>query len=161
MRSRPLPRTTRVWTRDSASLDHRPRRISVGEITTEQKEDITEHFKVSTMTFSFCYFSKLKWIYVAQEYNQLSMVKEGHISLVQKMAFNLHSGLNPSRLLTIEVIMSKTKHRFHPMSSHQKYQYQTQEWFMIYSDTEKWFEKRVSQDPLWGFWILDEILRGI
>ena len=60
VRSRPLPRTTRVWTRDSASLDHRPRRISVGEITTEQKEDITEHFKVSTMTFSFCYFSKLK-----------------------------------------------------------------------------------------------------
>ncbi|CAH3039111.1 unnamed protein product, partial [Porites lobata] len=45
VRSRPLPRTTRVWTRDSASLDHRPRRISVGEITTEQKEDITEHFK--------------------------------------------------------------------------------------------------------------------
>lgn len=48
-RSRPLPRTTWVWTRDSASLDHRPRQISVGEITTEQREDITEHFKVSTM----------------------------------------------------------------------------------------------------------------
>ena len=76
------------------------------------------------------------------------MVKEGHISLVPKMAFNLHSGLNPSRLLTIEVIMSKTKHRFHPISSHQKYQYQTQECFMLYSDTEKWFEKRVLQDPL-------------
>ena len=127
MRSRPLPRKTRVWTRDSASLDHRPRRISVGEITTEQKEDITEHFKVSTMKFSYCCFSKLKWIYVAQEYNKLSMVKEGHISLVRKMAFNLRSWLNPSRLLTIELIMSKTKQRFHPMSSHQKYQYQTQD----------------------------------
>lgn len=44
-RSRPLPRTTRVWTRDSASLDHRPRQIIVGEITQEQREDITEHFK--------------------------------------------------------------------------------------------------------------------
>ena len=49
MRSRPLPRTTRVWTRDNASLDHRPRRISVGEITTEQKEDIIEQIKVNTM----------------------------------------------------------------------------------------------------------------
>lgn len=45
VRSRPLPRTTRVWTRDSASLDHRTRQIIVGEITTEQKEDISEHFK--------------------------------------------------------------------------------------------------------------------
>ena len=42
------------------------------------------------------------------------------------MAFNLLSWLNPLRFLqTIEVIMSKMKHRFHPMSSHQKYQYQT------------------------------------
>ena len=49
MRRRPLPRTTRVWTRDSASLDHRPRRISVGEITTEQKEDIIEQIKVNTV----------------------------------------------------------------------------------------------------------------
>ena len=56
MRSRPLPRTTRVWTRDSASLDHRPRRISVGEITTEQKEDITEHFKVSNDVFLLLFF---------------------------------------------------------------------------------------------------------
>ena len=47
VRSRPLPRTTRVWTRDSASLDHRPKQITVGEITPEQKEDIAEHFKVS------------------------------------------------------------------------------------------------------------------
>ena len=57
----------------------------------------------------------------------MSLVKEGPISLVQKMAFNLLSRLNPSGLLTIEVIMSKTKHRFHPVSSHQKYLYQTQD----------------------------------
>ena len=56
VRSRPLPRTTRVWTRDSASLDYRPRRISVGEITTEQKEAITEHLKVSTMIFLWLLF---------------------------------------------------------------------------------------------------------
>ena len=47
VRSRPLPRTTRVWTRDSASLDHRPKQITVGEITQEQKEDVSEHFRVS------------------------------------------------------------------------------------------------------------------
>ena len=78
MRSRPLPRTTRVWTRDSASLDHRPRRISVGEITTEQKEDITEHFKVSTMIFL--------WLLFKAEVNlccsgvQLCLGQEGPIS---------------------------------------------------------------------------------
>ena len=50
VRSRPLPRTTRVWTRDSASLDHRPKQITVGEITQEQKEDVSEHFRVSIQT---------------------------------------------------------------------------------------------------------------
>ena len=49
VRSRPLPRTTRVWTRESALVDHRPRRIGVGEITTEEKEDIKEQIKVNTM----------------------------------------------------------------------------------------------------------------
>ncbi|KAJ7363330.1 RNA-binding protein 26 [Desmophyllum pertusum] len=44
LRGRPLPRTTRVWTRESASLDHRPKQITVDEITPEQKEDIIEHF---------------------------------------------------------------------------------------------------------------------
>ncbi|KAL9973174.1 hypothetical protein ACROYT_G019591 [Oculina patagonica] len=45
VRTRPLPRTTRVWTRESASLDHRPRQITVNEITLEQKEDTAEHFR--------------------------------------------------------------------------------------------------------------------
>ena len=48
VRSRPLPRTTRVWTRESASLDHRPKQITVNEITAEQREDTAEHFRVST-----------------------------------------------------------------------------------------------------------------
>ena len=47
LRSRPLPRMARVWTRESASLDHRPKQITVSEITLEQKEDVAEHFKVS------------------------------------------------------------------------------------------------------------------
>lgn len=38
----------RVWTRESASLDHRPKQITVSDITPEQKEDVAEHFKVST-----------------------------------------------------------------------------------------------------------------
>lgn len=48
LRSRPLPRMARVWTRESASLDHRPKQITVSDITPEQKEDMAEHFKVST-----------------------------------------------------------------------------------------------------------------
>ena len=48
VRTRPLPRTTRVWTRESASLDHRPKQITVNEITPEQKEDTAEHFRVSS-----------------------------------------------------------------------------------------------------------------
>lgn len=45
VRSRPFPRTTRVWTRDSASLDHRTTQISVEEVTPEQREDLAEHFR--------------------------------------------------------------------------------------------------------------------
>ena len=46
LRTRPFPRTTRVWTRDSASLDHRTTQISVADITPEQREDLAEHFRV-------------------------------------------------------------------------------------------------------------------
>ena len=56
VRSRPIPRTMRVWTRDSASLDHRPKQITVGEITQEQKEDVSEHFRVSTKTSEEIHF---------------------------------------------------------------------------------------------------------
>lgn len=45
LRTRPFPRTTRVWTRDSASLDHRTTQISVADITPEQREDLAEHFR--------------------------------------------------------------------------------------------------------------------
>ena len=47
VRGRPLPKTTRVWTRESATLDHRPKQIVVNEVTPEQKEDISEHYSVS------------------------------------------------------------------------------------------------------------------
>lgn len=47
LRSRPFPRMARVWTRESASLDHRPKQITVDEIMLEQKEDTAEHFRVS------------------------------------------------------------------------------------------------------------------
>ena len=47
VRGRPLSKTTRVWTRESATLDHRPKQIVVNEVTPEQKEDISEHFSVS------------------------------------------------------------------------------------------------------------------
>ncbi|KAK2552578.1 RNA-binding protein 26 [Acropora cervicornis] len=45
LRTRPFPRTTRVWTRDSASLDHRTTQITVADITPEQREDLAEHFR--------------------------------------------------------------------------------------------------------------------
>ena len=47
LRSRPFPRMARVWTRESASLDHRPKQITVNEIMLEQKDDTAEHFRVS------------------------------------------------------------------------------------------------------------------
>ncbi|XP_001633840.2 RNA-binding protein 26 [Nematostella vectensis] len=34
----------RVWTRESATLDKRPKQISVANITSEQKENVVEHF---------------------------------------------------------------------------------------------------------------------
>lgn len=39
----------RVWTRESASLDHRPKQITVNEIMLEQKDDTAEHFRVSNI----------------------------------------------------------------------------------------------------------------
>ena len=53
LRTRPFPRTTRVWTRDSASLDHRTTQISVADITPEQREDLAEHFRVRNIDIFF------------------------------------------------------------------------------------------------------------
>ena len=61
VRTRPFPRTTRVWTRDSASLDHRTTQISVADITPEQREDLAEHFRVRNIDIFFLVVSGNFW----------------------------------------------------------------------------------------------------
>ena len=76
VRTRPFPRTTRVWTRDSASLDHRTTQISVADITPEQREDLAEHFRVRNIDIFFWW-----WVGISEKF-QVFQTRKWHCDIL-------------------------------------------------------------------------------